>query len=128
MRCMCGGTDFPQALKSLTVVPLRGGDRREDLQFELIIPGGVRIALIAAPSDTEVENPTRGRSMCPRHKHCSYVFVDSSQITGGRIRTAITRKPRPPQRFLKDSLGKPKVYLACSFCGVPSESGAMPPC
>jgi hypothetical protein len=31
-----------------------------DLQFELIIPGGVRIALIAAPSDTEVENRNEG--------------------------------------------------------------------
>jgi hypothetical protein len=63
---MCGGADFPQALESLTVVPLRGGDRREDLQFELIIAGGVRIALIAAPSDTEVENRNEGTLDVPK--------------------------------------------------------------
>jgi hypothetical protein len=42
------------------VVPLRGGDRREDIQFELIIAGGVRIAPVADPSDTEVENRNEG--------------------------------------------------------------------
>jgi hypothetical protein len=48
------------------VVPLRGGDRREDLQFELINAGGVRIALIAAPSDTEVENSNEGTLDVPK--------------------------------------------------------------
>jgi hypothetical protein len=32
-------------------------------------------------------------------KPCFYVFVDSNQITGGRIRPVKTRKPRPPQRI-----------------------------
>jgi hypothetical protein len=63
---MCGGTDFPQALESLTVVPLRGGDRREDVPFERIIAGGVRIAPIAAPSDTEVENRNEGTLDVPK--------------------------------------------------------------
>ena len=40
IRCMFGGTDFPYAFAGFAVVPLRGGDRREDLQFELIIAGG----------------------------------------------------------------------------------------
>src|SRR5664279_2933978 len=31
---------FRRPLKGLTVVPLRGGDRREELPFERIIPGG----------------------------------------------------------------------------------------
>jgi hypothetical protein len=48
------------------VAPLRGGDRREDLQFELINAGGVRIALIAAPSDTEVENSNEGTLDVPK--------------------------------------------------------------
>src|ERR1035438_7740969 len=108
MRCMCGGTDFPQALESLTVVPLRGGDRREDVPFERIAPGGVRIAPIADPSDSEVENRNEWTLDAPL-KPCSYVFVDSNQIIGGRIRTAIS--PRSPGRrnaFRKTPLRSPK--------------------
>jgi hypothetical protein len=42
------------------VVPLRGGDRRKELQFELIYPGDDRIALIADPLDTELESQNEG--------------------------------------------------------------------
>ena len=40
IRCMFGGTVFPYAFAGITVVPLRGGDRREDLPFERKTPGG----------------------------------------------------------------------------------------
>ena len=40
IRCVFGGADFPYAFAGITVVPLRGGDRREDLPFERKTPGG----------------------------------------------------------------------------------------
>src|ERR1039458_984475 len=99
MRCMCGGTDFPSALRSSTVVPLRGGDRREDLPFERIIPGGLSDSSYCRPPGYRGCESKRGDDRCAQgNKHGSYVFVGSNQVTGGRIRTANTRKPRPPQR------------------------------
>src|ERR1035437_409624 len=70
----------------------------QDLQFELIIAGGDRIAPIAAPSDTEVENrkiPTK------------------SLAAGYARRGALWASPRSPGRrnAPQDSLGKPKVSL-----------------
>ena len=50
IRCMFGGADFPYAFAGITVVPLRGGDRREDLPFERIIAGGC--------SDSAYRRPT----------------------------------------------------------------------
>ena len=58
-------------------------------------PGDVRIALIAGPPDSEVVNRNEGTLDVP-FSLVSYVFVDSNQITGGRIRTAIS--PRSPGR------------------------------
>ena len=47
---------FRKPVNGCTMVPLRGGDRRKDLRFEPIIPGGPsRIAVIAAPLDTETD-------------------------------------------------------------------------
>ena len=65
-----------------------------------IHPGDVRIALIADPLDTEIENRNEGTlEVLKAISTCSYVRVDSNRITGGRIlRPANTRKPRPPQR------------------------------
>ena len=51
---------FRTPRKGITVVPLRGGDRREDLPFERKTPGDVRIAPIADPLDTEVDNRNEG--------------------------------------------------------------------
>ena len=90
-RCMCGGTDFPQALESLTVVPLRGGDRREDVPFERITPGGVRIAPIADPSDSEVENRNEWFSAPP----LKYDKTSYSGATHPRCAPMPRRPPRP---------------------------------
>jgi hypothetical protein len=60
-----------------------------------IHPGDVRIALVAGPLDSEVEN-RNDETLDVAIQPCSYVYVDSNQITGGRIRTAIS--PRSPGR------------------------------
>ena len=56
--------------------------------------------------------------MC--HPACSYVRVDSNQITGGRITPGDkSESPRPPQRTLNDPYLKPEVS--------PSFSRRQPP-
>ena len=48
-------------------------------------PVDVRIAVIADPPDTEVENLNEGTlDVLKVISTCSYVFVDCNQITGGR--------------------------------------------
>ena len=109
---LCGGADFPSTLKSLTVVPLRGGDRREDLPFERIIPGGCSDSVDRRPTGYRGCESKRGDARCAQgNKHGSYVFVDSSQITGGR--TTPGKHPVAPAAatFQKDSLCKPEVSL-----------------
>jgi hypothetical protein len=55
--------------------------------------------------------------MC--HPACSYVFVDSNQITGGRNTPGDkSESPRPPQRPLNDSPLNPEVSLRSSSCPV----------
>src|ERR1039458_9580608 len=75
IRCMFGGTVFPYAFAGITVVPLRGGDRREDLPFERKTPGGCSDSAYRRPLDTEVENRHEGTlDVAQGHKHCAYVF------------------------------------------------------
>src|ERR1035437_9408618 len=107
---------FRRPLKGLTVVPLRGGDRREDLPFERKTPGGCSDSSYRRPPGFRGCESKRGDDRCAKgNKHCSYVFVDSNQITGGRkTHGDKSAKPRPPQRTLNDPFGKPKVYLAMS--------------
>ena len=82
-------------LKGPTVVPLRGGDRREDLRFESKTPFGDGIARIARPSDSESQASKRVDARWAI-KPCSYVFVDATQTTRGLARTA--KSPKAPGR------------------------------
>src|ERR1035441_3485041 len=122
IRCMFGGTVFPYAFAGITVVPLRGGDRREDLPFERKTPGGCSYSSYRRPPGFRGCESKRGDDRCAKgNKHCSYVFVDSTQITGGRnTHGDKSAEPRPPQRTLNDPLGKPKVSLAIAGCGPPA--------
>src|ERR1022692_4925801 len=53
-------------VKGYTVVPLRGGDRREDLPFERKTPGGCSDSAYRRPLDTEVENRHEGTLDVPK--------------------------------------------------------------
>ena len=47
--------------------------------------------------------------MCQSNKHCSYVFVDSNQITGGRKTHGDNPQAPAAATPQKDPFGKPKV-------------------
>ena len=81
--------------KGFTVVPYAEETGGKIFRSNGKHPGDVRIALIADPLDSEVGNLNEG-TLDVAIQPCSYVFVDSNQITGGRIRTAIS--PRSPGR------------------------------
>ena len=88
---MFGGTDFPEAFAGLAVIPYKAGDRREEFQFELIIPRGCPDSVFRRPlgfRGWEIKTSGRLRAMQPN----SDVFVDSNQIIGGRTRTAISQR------------------------------------
>jgi hypothetical protein len=71
--------------KGLTAVPLRGGDRREDLPFERKTLRGCSDSAYRRPLEFRGCESKRRDARCAQgHKHCSYVLVDSFQITGGR--------------------------------------------
>ena len=57
---MFGGAVFPYAFAGFTVVPLRGGDRREDLPFERKTLGGCSDSAHRRPLDSEVANRNEG--------------------------------------------------------------------
>ena len=63
-----------------------------------------RIALIADPPDTEVDNRNEGTlDVLKVISTCSYVFVDCNQITGGR--TTPGKHPDAPGR--RNALARP---------------------
>src|ERR1017187_6386182 len=98
--------------KGLTVVPLRGGDRREDPPFERIIPGGCSDSAYRRPPGYRGCGSKRGDARCAQgNKHCSYVFVDSNQIMGGR--NTHGKHPQAPAAAtnLNHPILQPKVYL-----------------
>ena len=91
-------------------------------------PGDVRIARIADPLDSEVGKFKRGDARCARgHKHCSYVFVDSNQITGGR--NTHGKNPQAPAAATSQKVSplNPEVSLRSSSCPVAPPTFQQPP-
>ena len=84
-------------LPALRCSPIWQERRREDLPFERKTFRGCSDSVYRRPPEYRGGESKRGDARCAQgNKHCSYVFVDSNRITGGRIRPANTRKPRPP--------------------------------
>src|SRR6266481_6730131 len=92
---------FRKPVNGCTMVPLRGGDRRKDLRFEPITPGGP--SRIAFDCRTPGFRDLQAKRVDDREaiQPSSYVFVACSQITGGRAPPGDKPGcPRPPQRTL----------------------------